>query len=253
MQDSVNYVAGKKRNRSKYEKDCFGTHPSQRTAQNTQRHDCFLKSQELTVGKRASWMKDNIKCISRGIRQVINDGSFQLPEKVEAVASSKKLQSENYMRSSYLMKDNLKFKECEKTETDNGFSFNRNSKANTADSSPHSICSSTGSNVIDLSYSYSLSHTNKDLDCYSDVANSFSGPQCGRKHYIRVQGDLNAEVRKLEVHAYSSTLEVLYASGPITWEQEALMTDLRLILHISNDEHLLAIRQLASGESVLFS
>ncbi|KMZ64855.1 hypothetical protein ZOSMA_349G00030 [Zostera marina] len=61
---------------------------------------------------------------------------------------------------------------------------------------------------------------------------------------------MNAEVRKYEVQSYSSTLKVLYASGSITWEHEALMTDLRLILHISNDEHLLALRQLASGYHV---
>lgn len=148
------------------------------------------------------------------------------------------------------MQDNM---ELDKGETDDAFSFNRSLEPNTADRSQCSTYSATGSNVVDLSYNYSLSHTNKDLDCCSDIANSFSGPHSGRKHYIRVQREMNAEVRKYEVQAYSSTLKVLYASGSITWEHEALMTDLRLILHISNDEHLLALRQLASGESDLFS
>lgn len=46
-------------------------------------------------------------------------------------------------------------------------------------------------------------------------------------------------VHELELEAYQSTMRALYASGPLTWEQESLLTNLRLSLNISNEEHLL--------------
>lgn len=59
--------------------------------------------------------------------------------------------------------------------------------------------------------------------------------------------DIAARIHRLELHAYRSTLEAMFASGPLTWEQEALLTNLRISLHISNDEHLLEIRNLISS------
>ncbi|XP_016550774.1 uncharacterized protein LOC107850625 isoform X2 [Capsicum annuum] len=56
-----------------------------------------------------------------------------------------------------------------------------------------------------------------------------------------------ANIRELELHAYRCTLEALYASGPLSWEQEALLTNLRIALHISNDEHLTELRTLISS------
>ena len=54
-------------------------------------------------------------------------------------------------------------------------------------------------------------------------------------------------IHRLELHAYHSTLEVLYASGPLSWEHEELLTNLRISLHISNDEHLMEIKNLVSS------
>lgn len=56
-----------------------------------------------------------------------------------------------------------------------------------------------------------------------------------------------AGVHGLELEAYRSTMRALYASGPLTWEQEALLTNLRLSLNISNEEHLLQLRHLLSS------
>lgn len=54
-------------------------------------------------------------------------------------------------------------------------------------------------------------------------------------------------IHRLELHAYHSTLEAMYASGPLSWEQEELLTNLRISLNISNDEHLMGIKNLVSG------
>ncbi|XP_066333007.1 uncharacterized protein [Miscanthus floridulus] len=56
-----------------------------------------------------------------------------------------------------------------------------------------------------------------------------------------------AGVHGLELEAYRSTMRALYALGPLTWEQEALLTNLRLSLNISNEEHLLQLRRLLSS------
>lgn len=64
---------------------------------------------------------------------------------------------------------------------------------------------------------------------------------------------LAAEIHRLELHAYRCTMEALHASGPLSWEQEELVTNLRLLLHISNDEHLMELRNLVSADtSILF-
>ncbi|XP_010274252.1 PREDICTED: uncharacterized protein LOC104609591 [Nelumbo nucifera] len=61
-----------------------------------------------------------------------------------------------------------------------------------------------------------------------------------------VKEELEANIHKLELHAYKSTMQALYASGPLSWEQEYLLTNLRLSLHISNEEHLNQLRYLLS-------
>ncbi|XP_050365529.1 uncharacterized protein LOC126784062 isoform X2 [Argentina anserina] len=61
--------------------------------------------------------------------------------------------------------------------------------------------------------------------------------------------ELAAEIHRLELQAYRCTIEALHASGPLSWEQEELVTNLRLSLHISNDEHLLELRNLISADN----
>ncbi|KAF9606521.1 hypothetical protein IFM89_025894 [Coptis chinensis] len=74
---------------------------------------------------------------------------------------------------------------------------------------------------------------------------SESGRRCSPS-YDEVE--LEADVHKLELHAYRLTMQALYASGPLSWEQESLLTNLRLSLHISNEEHLFQLRQLLSSQ-----
>lgn len=61
--------------------------------------------------------------------------------------------------------------------------------------------------------------------------------------------ELAAEIHRLELQAYRCTIEALHASGPLSWEQEELVTNLRLSLHISNDEHLMELRNLISADN----
>eukprot|EP01018_Ginkgo_biloba_P023965 Gb_40212 [translate_table: standard] len=51
---------------------------------------------------------------------------------------------------------------------------------------------------------------------------------------------------KLELHAYRSVLQAFHAHGSLSWEREVLLTNLRLELHITCDEHTFELEQLAS-------
>ncbi|KAL9660566.1 hypothetical protein QQ045_025382 [Rhodiola kirilowii] len=56
-----------------------------------------------------------------------------------------------------------------------------------------------------------------------------------------------ARIHQLELQGYRCTLRALYASGPLSWEQQSLISNLRLSLNISNDEHLMELKSLLSS------
>ncbi|CAL1414525.1 unnamed protein product [Linum trigynum] len=112
-----------------------------------------------------------------------------------------------------------------------------------------SVACSVGSCSIDDNYSNRFrlraGHI-EDADCNSSDAESF----CPREDQeanipLPTQEQLTGEIHRLELYAYRCTIEALHASGPLSWEQEALVTNLRLSLHISNDEHLMEWRNFA--------
>ncbi|GLU07616.1 hypothetical protein SLE2022_245680 [Rubroshorea leprosula] len=59
---------------------------------------------------------------------------------------------------------------------------------------------------------------------------------------------LEVDIHELELRAYKSTMEAMYALGPLSWDQESLLTNLRLSLHISDEEHLFQLRHLLSTQ-----
>lgn len=84
----------------------------------------------------------------------------------------------------------------------------------------------------------------------SDAESSFPSLS-GKKHeFPSSRHKLEIDIHELELHAYESTVQALYASGPLSWEQESLLTNLRLSLNISDEEHLLQLRQLLSAQVV---
>ncbi|CAA0838341.1 Plant Tudor-like RNA-binding protein [Striga hermonthica] len=99
-----------------------------------------------------------------------------------------------------------------------------------------------------ISNGYKNSCGNFLLSTSSD-AESFYGPgKIFLYHNQPPEKDLEVSVRELELQAYRSTLGALYASGPLSWEQEAMLTNLRIVLHISNDEHLKELKHLISSD-----
>ncbi|XP_062188369.1 uncharacterized protein LOC133891653 [Phragmites australis] len=83
--------------------------------------------------------------------------------------------------------------------------------------------------------------------CFPDDAMSACLTRSWRENNNVHGSDLDMNVHDLELQAYQLTVRAFYVSGPLTWEQESLLTNLRLSLNISNEEHLLQLRRLLSS------
>ncbi|OMO73134.1 hypothetical protein CCACVL1_17456 [Corchorus capsularis] len=122
---------------------------------------------------------------------------------------------------------------------------------NDADSVTCSVgsCSVSSNNLYRLSHHVSTGPI-EDVDGQCSDAESFCPRGDGEGNCILpTNKELAAEIHRIELHAYRCTMEALHASGPLSWEQEALVTNLRLSLHISNDEHLMELKNLISADS----
>lgn len=82
----------------------------------------------------------------------------------------------------------------------------------------------------------------------SDAESSF--PSTSDRRYLARSPEQRPEpdIHELELHAYKTTMEAMYALGPLSWDQESLLTNLRLFLHISDEEHLFQLRHLLSSQ-----
>ncbi|KAL9241212.1 hypothetical protein vseg_015346 [Gypsophila vaccaria] len=116
-------------------------------------------------------------------------------------------------------------------------------------------CSSSvaSCSVIDRCCDRILSHTStscsQDSDSLcSDADSSYPLGDEEENSMGEQLGDF--KTHELDLLTYRHTLEWLYASGPLTWDQEILLTDLRKELYVSNDEHLMELRRLRCAAGV---
>ncbi|XP_042517170.1 uncharacterized protein LOC122091354 isoform X1 [Macadamia integrifolia] len=119
----------------------------------------------------------------------------------------------------------------------------------TEESNECSVTSCSSNNVGECN----VRNSRKASRIISDSPSNCVGSSCttrSRRKYLPswAEDELEANIHKLELVAYKSTVQALYSSGPLSWEQESLLTNLRLSLHISNEEHLLQLRQLLSSQ-----
>jgi hypothetical protein len=132
-----------------------------------------------------------------------------------------------------------------------GCSFGQNFESNSADSDTCSVgsCSITSGNSYKLQFPI-YAGPFEDVDSsYSDAESTCERGYMEATCSPPTKRELATKIHRLELHAYRCTIEALHASGPLSWEQEALMTNLRLSLNISNDEHLMELRNLISSEN----
>lgn len=183
-------------------------------------------------------------------QQVVSRSPSPLLKKVDAVASPQDHLGENDMHASF-GKQTIGHLE---TVRDNIYGasscfIDRSTEFSESDTDACSVgsCSINSNNVNKLSNNV-LACFSQDADTHSSAAESF----CGRRDEeekcpLPLNEDEASRIHRLELHAYRSTLVALHASGPLSWEQEALLTNLRITLHISNDEHLTELRNLISS------
>lgn len=177
-----------------------------------------------------------------------------LQEKVDVVAYPRGTVGEKYMRSSVNIRSNG-FNEFEREDLDGVSGFSPQRSLEPSDS--HSDACSVGSCSVTserpdklLSDLPRVSYRVSGVLCSDAESVCDSGPSEYKEktHSNPPEEELATSVHTLELHAYKCTLVALYASGALTWEQEALLTDLRIILHISNDEHLMELKSLISSK-----
>ncbi|XP_022991992.1 uncharacterized protein LOC111488477 isoform X1 [Cucurbita maxima] len=85
----------------------------------------------------------------------------------------------------------------------------------------------------------------EDVDCHSD-AESATGRGHGEEDSCSYK-EVLARFHRSELSAFHSFIRALYASGPLSWEDEAHVSNICDSLHISNDEYLMELRNLMSA------
>ncbi|XP_038979733.1 uncharacterized protein LOC103714514 [Phoenix dactylifera] len=204
-------------------------------------HFCLSPVDSCTGSRRKMRAVEKERCC----RQVTTAHSSQLLEKVDAVASPCKLLGEKYMHAF------LNHKVCEmgmhnqKPPAGAGYRFIESIEPNDAESVSSSVGSCSPSNSPYRSILYPIYSPIHDLG--SNCNDAESPCASGRELPLHTKEALEAEIHRLELHAYRCTLLALYASGPLSWEQEVLITNLRFMLRISNDEHLSELRAKVGG------
>ncbi|PKA64687.1 hypothetical protein AXF42_Ash007434 [Apostasia shenzhenica] len=197
-------------------------------------------SKEKEINKQVRCYKLTLKNLTK-----------QQHEKVDDVGSPQKPYGEKLMNAA------LKHKPVGLGQTGENF---ENPFANSSSSLPagfnlpnaESVASSVGScSATNISYR-SFDHRARPrhgLCDHPDDAESFCS--YSMEPYLLREQEISKEIHRLELDAYRTTLRSLYASGSLTWKKESLLTDLRLALHISNDEYISELKPLMSTRTLM--
>ncbi|GLU22135.1 hypothetical protein SLE2022_382310 [Rubroshorea leprosula] len=169
-------------------------------------------------------------------------------EKVDAFVSQQKVLGKKDMHASFHDRTTI----CTRVEL--AGENNRLNMGTSLTVDADSSISSVGScswNISNRLSSCIRTNSLENLEDYSSDAES----HCGREYVEPCSCSSNVELRtdthRSDLHAYRRALWALYASGPLSWEEEEKLTNLRCALHISNDEHLSELENLKLAHSKL--
>lgn len=172
--------------------------------------------------------KDLFSCVGRGRRPLTRN--LHLFRSVGDV-SSQQVKDEKFTKI-----------DADLAKATSDWIYNSSRPLSTEDSDQCSVASCS-SNDFALSSNHNY---NKAFENTSDNSDAESSYPSSSAAYLEQK--LEADIHELEFQAYKSTVQALYASGPLSWEQESLLTNLRLSLHISDEEHLLQLRHMLSTQ-----
>lgn len=179
--------------------------------------------------------------------QLVAGGSLPFAEKVDAVDSPCFMLGEKYMHASLNMRKNGVLK-TNLAGVNACVDYKYHPVTTTDPSDTESISSSVGS-CSPSSNPYRSQYYNSTYQS-GDICSGANDVEASVSERETSQHDNDVpreETHLLELHAYRATLLALYACGSISWEQESLLTNLRLTLNISTDEHLAELRNLVSS------
>ena len=208
---------------------------------------CYRQSEAYTRPKKKTKLEKQFHVMQQS----------ELPVKVDDdVASSKGKQHEKCLQPSFVKKVNgCSELIMERDKTDGTVRYSRLICLESDDD--NSVSSSVASCSVDRNYSHKLRRVFttgpfEGNDSQLSDAESYCNLRPKEGNFLLpAKEEFTEEVHRLELHAYRCTIAALHASGPLTWEHELLLTNLRQSLHISNDEHLKEIRNLVSATTSL--
>ncbi|GKV35800.1 hypothetical protein SLEP1_g44015 [Rubroshorea leprosula] len=191
--------------------------------------------------------------VAKKIRLIVKDSTgarslllhpSPFSEKVDALVTQQKLLGEKDMHASFHDRTTM-WTGMDVSSENNRIDIDIHSCASSVGS-----CSSEGYDIDRLPFGFRTYHTEKNVDDYSSDAESGCGDRYGEGACsLSTNVELRTDIHRSELHAYRRAIQALYASGPLSWEDEIKMTNLRSRLHISTDEHLTELKNLKYNQT----
>ncbi|KAL1552495.1 hypothetical protein AAHA92_13284 [Salvia divinorum] len=198
------------------------------------------------------WPTQKLQAIEKegGKQRLAAAAAAPVFEKAGSVSFPRKILGEKNMHASLKIMPSA-YNQMERMNTNDvpGIRHMQLSSSDNDDASSVGSCSGAdrSPNNIDIP---SIHLVSRETDAVDSDAESGHGSGSERKSSsLPPREEVGTSIRRLELQAYRRTLEALYASGPLSWEQETMLTNLRIMLHISNDVHLMELKHLISAKT----
>jgi hypothetical protein len=138
--------------------------------------------------------------------------------------------------------------DASKSDTSSSSSDTSTSDTSTSDSTSSSSTGSDSSGGDDCAASPTVKHCQQNEEADIQLLQSCNEVkqdsdnrrlQHDPANDVTIQEEQHdSRVHALELEAYMSLMKAFHATGSLNWAKETLLTDLRLHLHVSNEEHL---------------
>ncbi|KAL2897830.1 DUF724 domain-containing protein 1 [Bienertia sinuspersici] len=186
------------------------------------------------------------RAVDKEVEFHIAPDCYSFTEKVDTSINLR----ENHCKNKVLVsKETTRINNTRSRNQDVAQSLAKISDLNDCVSSKSSVasCSIADDATVDSLVSHSLASCKQDAN---SVCSNAESVDCEGDDEVTSIGQSKLEdtlrMHEKELNNYRSTLETLYACGPLSWELEFYLTNLRQKYSVSTDEHLMELRRLKS-------